>query len=747
MRKILVVIIILFANLLSAFSISSKELTRIDSLIHIMTLDEKIGQMTQLCFSTITLDGSKSLDLNVDNFRESVIKYNIGSFLSGSDSYDKWFKFITAIQKIAVEETRLKIPLIIGIDHVHGANYVTEGTIFPHNISLACSFNQQVVAKVATVCAIETAPIGLTWNFAPVLDVGKNPYWPRFYETFGEDPFLCSEMGKTFIKTYEGCPHILPAKLSACAKHFIGYSDPKYGYDRTPSEIPAQVLWEFFVPPFKAAFDAGVKTVMINSGELNGEAVHGSKYLLDTLLRQQLGFKGVVVTDIKDIERLELMHKTVENQKEGTFRSVDAGIDMYMACNSYLFIRNMKELVAEGRISMKRIDESVGRILRLKFELGLFDNPYPSKQLLSKVNQTKNQIEAREVAEESIVLLKNDGILPLSKGKKILISGLGANSKGMLNGPWTFDWLGAPENQQPQNMKSLYESMQDKFGTKNLKYVDLEGINSEKEKKQFIRDAKNSDIILLAVGEKPYSEFMGNINDLTLDKMQLNLMDAAIETGKPVVVVLLEGRPRVFTEQADKINAILFAGYPGIKGAEALVNILSGSVNPSGKLAFTYPLSVGHVSPYYNKPSEYNIYWKNNPVRKNLFPFGQGLSYTNFEYSKLELSDTIFTKDNQEIMATIRIKNTGNLPGKEAVLWYVSDEIGTISRPVTLLKHFEKIDLKEGEEKTVKFIIKPNEQLSYPDKNGCQILENGSFKILVGGLEKRFYINKTNALF
>ncbi len=744
MQKILVAIILLFANFFSAFSISSKELNRIDSLIQIMTLDEKICQMTQFCFSTITLDGSKSLDLNVDNFHESVIKYNIGSFLSGSDNYDKWFKFITAIQKIAVEETRLKIPLIIGIDHVHGANYISEGTIFPHNISLACSFNQQVVANVANVCAIETAPIGLSWNFAPVLDVGKNPYWPRFYETFGEDPFLCSEMGKTYIKSYEGCSEILPAKLSACAKHFIGYSDPKYGYDRSPSEIPAQVLWEYFVPPFKSAFDAGVKTVMINSGELNGEAVHGSKFLLDTLLRQRLGFKGVVVTDIKDIERLELMHKTVENQKEGTFRSVDAGIDMYMACNSFLFIRNMKELVAEGRISMKRIDESVSRILKLKFELGLFDNPYPSKKLLSNVKQTKNQIVAREVAEESIVLLKNDGILPLSKGKKILISGLGANSKGMLNGPWTYEWLGAPEKQQPANMKTLYEAMLAKFGTKNVKCIELEGINSEKEKQQFISDAKNSDIIVLAVGEKPYSEFMGNINDLTLDKMQLNLMDAAIQTGKPVVVVLLEGRPRVFTEQADKINAILFAGYPGIKGADAIVNILSGSVNPSAKLAFTYPLAVGHVSPYYTKSSEYNIYWNNNPIRNNLFPFGQGLSYTKFEYSKLELSDSILTKDSQEITATIKVRNIGNLPGKEAILWYVSDEVGTISRPVKLLKHFEKIHLKKGEEKIVKFTIKPNEHLSYPDKNGCQMLENGYFKILVGGFEKRFYLTKTN---
>ena len=729
-----------------AFSLQAKSanstMVRIDSLVSLMTLDEKLGQMTQMCFSTITLDGSKSLDLNVDNFREAVQRYHIGSFLSGSDNYEKWFAFITAIQKLAVEETRLKIPLIIGIDHVHGANYITEGTIFPHNLMLACSFNAEMGKNAARVTAIETAPVGLSWNFAPVLDVGKNPYWPRLYETFGEDPYLCATMGKAYIQAYENCPEIAPAKLSACAKHFIGYSDPKYGYDRSPSEIPMQALWEYFVPPFKTAFDAGVKTVMINSGELNGEAVHGSKFLLDTLLRQRLGFQGVAVTDIKDIERLVMMHHTNENQKEGTFRAVDAGIDMYMACNAYDFIRYVKELMTEGRISQPRIDASVKRILKLKFDLGLFDNPYPSRKLLAQVNRAKNQAVAQQVAEESIVLLKNESTLPLTKGKKIGLAGIGANSKKMMNGPWSFDWMGAPEAQQPADMKTLYSAMADEYGSDKVINLPFEGINNEKERKDFIAQVKKLDVVVLAVGEKPYSEFMGNINDLTFDPDQLSLMDAALEVGKPVVVVLMEGRPRLFTKQAERVGAILFAGYPGIRGAQAITNILSGKVNPSGKLAFTYPFSPGHVFPYYYKASEFNIYWREDKTRKNLFPFGHGLSYTQFEYSDLQLNDSVVGLANPSITATVKVKNTGSVDGKEAVLWFLSDEIGTITRPNKLLKQAEKTLIAAGQQKTFTFTIHPQEHLAYPDKNGMQILENGKFKLTVGGLAMAFYLRK-----
>lgn len=731
-------VVLLICVSFNAFA-ANKNATNIDSLLSVMTIDEKIGQMTQMCFSTITLDGSKSLDLNVANFRQLIKQQHIGSFLSGSDSYAKWFEFITAIQKVAVTETRLGIPLIIGIDHVHGANYISEGTIFPHNLMLACSFDKALLEKVAKVTAIETAPVGLSWNFAPVLDVGRTPYWPRFYETFGEDTHAAAELGSAFIKAYQNAPEIAPYKLAACAKHFIGYSDPKYGYDRSPSEIPMQTLHEIFVPPFRKAFQSGVKTLMVNSGDLNGEPVHSSAFLLDTLLRQQLGFEGVIVSDIKDIERIVKMHHTAATEKEATLQALNAGIDMYMACNNSTFINDVKELLAEGKLSMTKIDTSVRRILQLKNELGLFENPYPSKELWQKVNSIENRKVALEAAEKSIVLLKNENILPLDNSKKILLAGIGANSKRMLNGPWSFDWLGAVEEQQPQSMRTLFDACKNTFGEKNVLLSKTERILAAKDSKLFLKEARKADVILLAIGEQPYSEFMGNINDLTLDADQLALVDVAIATKKPVVLVLMEGRPRVITKQAAGAKAILFAGYPGIEGAQAIVNILSGKTNPSARLAFSYPLSSGHTIPYNYKPSQYNIYWKPDTLTKWLFPFGHGWSYTQFEYSNLQLSDTIVSAT-QTIKASVKIKNTGKIAGTETAFWYIKDEVGSLSRPVKMLQHFEKVALNAGEEKIVSFEISPSEHLSFPDKNGAKILESGQYKLIVGNQSKKIIL-------
>lgn len=737
MYRIVLFALILFYSLHSNAALKSA--TNVDSLLNVMTLDEKIGQMTQMCFSTITLDGSKSLDLNVDNFRLLIKQQHVGSFLSGSDSYAKWFEFITAIQKVAVTETRLGIPLIIGIDHVHGANYINEGTIFPHNLMLACSFDKALLEKIAKVTAIETAPVGLSWNFAPVLDVGRTPYWPRFYETFGEDTHVTAELGSAFIKAYQNVPEIAPYKLAACAKHFIGYSDPKYGYDRAPSEIPMQTLHEIFMPPFRRAFQAGVKTLMVNSGELNGEPVHGSKFLLDTLLRQQLGFEGVIVSDIKDIERIVKMHQTAATEKEATLQAVNAGIDMYMACNSYAFIKDVKELIAEGKLSMSQINASVRRILQLKIDLGLFENPYPSNEILQIVNSFENRKVALEAAEKSIVLLKNENTLPLDKSKKILLAGIGANSKRMLNGPWSFDWMGAEEELQPQSMQTLFEACKNTFGAKNVILSNTERILSSNDSKSFLKDARKADVIVLAIGEQPYSEFMGNINDLTLDADQLALVDVAIATKKPVVLVLMQGRPRVITKQAAHAKAILFAGYPGIEGAQAIANILSGKTNPSARLAFSYPLGAGHTIPYNYKPSEYNIYWKPDTLQKWLFPFGHGLSYTQFEYADLQLSDSIVSARGT-IKATVKIKNTGKIAGTETALWYIKDEVGSLSRPIKSLHNFEKVSLNAGEEKILSFEIMPMQHLSFPDKNGKLLLENGRFVLMVGNCKIKFYL-------
>ncbi len=710
-----------------------------DSLLALMTLDEKLGQMTQMCFSTITLDGSKTLDLNVENFRDAILNYHVGSFLSGSDSAQRWVDFITDIQEIAVNETRLGIPLIIGIDHVHGANYVFEGTILPHNLTLGCSFDENVARMAAKVTAIETAPLGLHWNFTPVLDVGKNASWPRLYETFSEDPLVCGIMGATFVDTYENLPDIAPVKLAACGKHFIGYSDPKYGYDRAPADIPMQVMYEHFVPSFKKAIDAGLKTMMVNSGEVNGVPVHRSARLLDTMLRQELGFRGVILTDIKDIDRLVDMHKNAPDFKTATLVSVQAGIDMYMACNAYEFITVMKDLIKEGEITEERIDESVKRILKLKFELGLFDNPFPDGSKTEQIGSVEHRDMAQKMAEKSIVLLQNDGILPLKPGKKVLITGFAAHSKKMINGAWTYDWQGIKEDMQPADMNTLYEAFKNEIDSNNVFLHPSKGIRNEKEKETFITATKDVDVLIVTIGEEPYSEFEGNLNDLTLEQSQLNLLDAALSTGKPVVAVIIAGRPRVFTKQADQCHAILFAGHPGTRGTEALVNIITGKVTPSGKLSFSYPLAPGHVIPYYIKHAEYSIYWRPDTARKFLFPFGHGLSYNEFLYSNLILSDTVITSRNQTITATIEIKNMDSGQADEIALWFIRDRVGeTFTRPVKMLQHFERHSIPGGIKMKAAFEIIPEKHLSYPDERGNMILENGMFDVVIDGKKATF---------
>ncbi|MEL7124452.1 MAG: glycoside hydrolase family 3 protein, partial [Bacteroidota bacterium] len=521
-----------------------------------MTLDEKVGQMTQICFSNITLDGTKTLDLNADLFREAILEHKVGSFLSGTGPKEKWISFITEMQRIAIEESRLGIPLIIGIDHVHGANYVDEGTIFPHNLNLSCSFDTALIREEARIVAKETAPLGLSWNFAPVLDVGKNPYWPRLYETFGEDPYLCGVLGRAFVDAYQNA-ETEPFKLAACAKHFIGYSDPKSGWDRTPAEIPDQILYEHFLPSFEEALKAGVKTVMVNSGEVNGEPVHGSKYYIDEVLRKRMGFNGVIVTDIKDITKMVDMHSAFTDYKAAVLASINAGIDMAMSCNHYDFASTVKELISEGSLSERRIDESVRRILQLKKDLNLFEHPYPIQDKASSIGHKKHYEIAKKAAAESIVLLKNDSLLPLKNDQKIFLAGFAAHSRKMLNGPWTLEWMGADENRHREDVPTLYEALCTQFGKDNII------LGSYPFSDAAIRQMKSADAVVLTIGEEPYSEFKGNIGDLTLDPSHDEMINMAHATGTPTVLLLIEGRPRIIKPYVEKTEAILFCGYPG----------------------------------------------------------------------------------------------------------------------------------------------------------------------------------------
>ena len=712
---------------------------RADHLLSLMTLDEKIGQMTQLCASSITLDGTKKLDLNVQKIREYILKQHVGSFLSGTGKAEKWVDFVKGIQEVAMKETRLGIPVLFGMDNVHGSNYTDEGTMLPHNINMGCTFNTSLAEEAGKITAIESADLGHIWNFAPVLDVGKNPYWPRLYETFGEDPLVCGSMGSAFIRAFQNCKEIAPYQLSACAKHFIGYSDPKSGWDRTPSEIPNQVLHEYFVPPFKMAFDAGVKTLMVNSGELNGEAVHGSKKLLTNLLRQKMGFKGVILTDIKDILKMVEMHGAFANEEEATQAAIEAGIDMSMACSNTDFCDILKRLVAKGKISQARIDESVKRILMLKFELGLFENPYPQKTRLSKIGNKENYQKALQTAKESIVLLKNEGnLLPFGNEiKNVLVSGIGSNSKRMLNGAWTLEWLGAEESRQPAQTKTILEALKSTMPGKKFDWIDSVGfdipkpfLESMKQFDQWQQKAKMADALVIAIGEQPYSEFKGNMSDLTLSPMQQQMLGFASASGKPMVIILLEGRPRLLPDLNNAKQAILFAGHPGTAGGEALAQIIAGLYNPSGKLCFTYPKSVGHFTPYYHKKSEKYEF---------AYPFGHGLHFGEVSYENLTVSDSVVPVSGQ-VNLKVKIKNSGGKEVQESILVFNKDEVGQITRPISKLIHFKKERILPNETKDFLITLQAKDLCSFPDDEGIVIAEPGFHTISIGNQKVRFRI-------
>ncbi len=725
---------------------------RVDDLLTKMTLEEKVGQMTQLNITQINYEKVQSdVNLNAEKARDLLKNHHIGSFLNGEAvPPEQWLEYVTELQKIAVEETRLGIPIIYGIDHMHGASYLEGSTIFPHNINLGATFNTEHAGQTGRITALESGPLGHVWNFAPVLDLGKNPYWPRFYETFGEDPYLISEMGRSYVESYQGDHDIFPYKLAATGKHFLGYSVPRSGWDRTPVDLSMQTIHEFHRPSFQAAIDAGMKTIMVNSGEVNGIPVHASKELLTDLLRDEMGFEGVILTDWADIGKLYNFHKTARDYDEATLQAIEAGIDMSMTPNSLSFNESLLKLVHNGSVNEERLDESVRRILKLKFELGLFEHPYPSGESLDEIGSDSHKSFALKAAEESMVLLKNDDdILPLSQNvKKLLVVGPSAESKRNLAGGWTLAWQGAAEERYPESMKTISDALRDEFPNSEIISMESIGNRYTNKRKKFNELAETADAIIIAAGEEPYTEFVGNITNLKLDEDQIEMIKAVNETGKPSVLVLVAGRPRVINEIVYDTESILWAGLPGFEGAEAISNVISGQVNPSGKLPFSYPQFAGHFIPYNHKPSA--AYYFDETIANDIvvdtealtmWEFGYGLSYTDYTYENLELSDTSIDV-NQQITAKISVTNVGDRTGTEAVLWYLTDEVGRISRPVKELVHFERVTLEPGETKEMTLIIDPEKQLSYPGFDGESILEEGNFILQVGKEKATFYLQK-----
>ncbi len=711
---------------------------KVEDLLSQMTLEEKIGQMTQINNSAIVTSANwgagsdLSIEIKVDTAKLGTMlrKYHIGSFLNGiAVPPAVWYQFYKDIQEYNLRTSRVKIPVIYGVDHMHGPNYVEGATIFPHAINTAATYNNQFPADMAHVTAIETADLGHQWLFAPVLDLARTPLWGRFYETLGESPYVAATMGSIFVKTVQNDTAIAPYKIGATAKHFFAYSDPKYGWDRGPVDVSEQALYEFHLPSFKAAIDAGIKTVMINSGDLNGEPVHASHWVLTEVLRDKLKFTGVAVTDWEDIIRLYRNHRVAENEKDATYKAIMAGIDMAMTPYTTDFCDHLRELVKEGRLSEERIDLSVSRILRLKLELGLFEHPLPRNDRFNRVGAPENRAKALEAARESIVLMKNDGALPLTNAKEILIAGPVANLKRPLAGGWTLRWMANDDSIYPKDMLTVYTALQKEFAGSN---VTLANTAAEIKAK-----AARASAVVVAVGEMPYAEGFGSISDISLPADQVELVKAAQATGKPVILVIIAGRPRVITSVYPGCKAVLFAGLPGFEGAQAIAEIISGKVNPSAKMSFNYPYAVNRLIPHNHKISEVLLAHEiENPIA--LVPFGTGLSYTTFAYSDLKLSDSVLTAADGAIQASVTVQNTGTRDGKEAVLWFLHDEVASISRPVRDLKYYEKDLLKPGESKTFTFSIKPAEHLTFPDKHGDTILEDGYFTLMVGNLKTRF---------
>jgi len=736
---ILFTIIIQSAFLSAQIFTTDKVDGKVKELLSKMTLEEKIGQMTQITLQVVSkVQGTKDQLHQIDDAKleEAIKKYHVGSILNVFDaahSLDYWHEVITKIQNIATKETRLGIPVLYGIDAIHGATYTKGSTLFPQAINLAATWNVELAKRFGEITSIETKASGIPWNFYPVMDIGRQPLWSRLWETYGEDVYLASKLGASYINGAQGNDFSAADKLATCLKHYVGYSFPLNGLDRTPAWISERMLREYFLPTFIEGINAGAPTIMVNSAEVDGIPGHANYHLLTEVLRNELNFKGFVVSDWEDIKRLHTRDKLAATPKEAVKIAVMAGVDMSMVPTDYSFFDLLIQLVKDGEVPMWRIDEAVSRILAVKMQTGIFENPYPHKELVKQFannNFTKSNLQT---AQESIILTKNqNNVLPLSKDKKVLVTGPTANLLSVLNGGWTITWQGNEESLYPQENNTVLEAIQNKIGKDKVKYVEGTSFDKDINTQQAVNDATKSDAVIICLGEAAYCESPGNIYDLKLNDVQLNLVNEIAKTGKPIVLVMLQGRPRVITNIVDKTSAVVLGFLPGMQGGNAIADILFGDANPSGKLPITYPKNVNGFTTYDYKSIENFDGNRYDP----LWTFGYGLSYTSFEYSNLRLSSNEITT-NDELEVSIDVKNTGKIAGKEVVQLYLSDLFGSVTRPNKQLKGFEKIELNPGESQTVKLRIN-KDHLSFIGVNNKKIVEPGDFLVTIANLTEGF---------
>lgn len=763
MKKTLLTVSIAIVSLVSVAQ-KKNDLTidqKVKTLLGQMTLEEKVGQMAQITMDVITegkdrFSSYEPLKLDQKQLEHALVTYKVGSVLNTANNRARttavWHSVISQIQKTG--KGRLNIPVLYGIDAVHGMTYTAGATMFPQQIGQAATRNRQLVEKGAEITAYETRASNIPWNFSPVLDLGSDPRFSRQWETFGEDPYLIKELGLQMVRGFEGPNNDIsnPYRVASCIKHFLGYQTTISGKDRTPSYIPDHVLREYHLPTFKAAIDAGAHSIMINSGIINGIPVHANYQLLTKLLREELGFKGLIVTDWADIENLHTRDRVAKDHKEAIMLAINAGIDMSMIAYDYVrFCDNLIELVKEGKVKESRIDDAVTNILTLKYKLGLFQKSVFTLKEYPKFGSKEFEKAAYQTAAESITLLKNtNNFLPLKKDIKLLVTGPNANSMRTLNGAWTYSWQGEKVEEFAAKYNTILKALTNKIGKQNITFA--EGVSYKMDGKYYeefdsgieeaLKAAKDVDAIVLCLGENSYTESPGNLSDLYISDLQTFLAQKLAATGKPIILVLNEGRPRLISKFEPQMTGILQTYLPGNFGGDALVDILFGDVNPSGKLPYNYPKYPNSLVNYNHKPSEnrtvmegvYNYDAEYNPQ----YEFGFGLSYTSFKYENLKLSAERIKTD-QELTVSIEVTNTGNREGKEVVDLYLSDLYASLTPDVKRLRGFEKINLKPNEKQTITFKL-TKEDFAFIGLNNLPIIEPGEFKIQIGPLSQNFFI-------
>ena len=720
---------------------------QVEQILKKLTLEEKIGQMMELVTDLFGANDKNGVFYIDEHKTDSILsRYKIGSILNAPNTCaptaKQWEKYISQIQKISMK--RIGIPCVFGLDQNHGSTYTQDGTLFPQNINVAATFNREIARRSAEATAYETRAVSVPWTYSPTVDLGRDARWPRIWENFGEDCYLSSEMGKAMVYGFQGEDpnNIDQYHIATSMKHFMGYGVPWTGKDRTPAYISPADLREKHFAPFLAGLQAGALTVMVNSASVNGMPMHANKDILTGWLKEETGWDGVLITDWADINNLYTREMVAKDKKDALRIAINAGIDMIMEPYSCDACGYLIELVKEGKIPMSRIDDACRRVLRMKYRLDLFKNPTQKLKNYPKFGGEEFAKLALEGATESMVLLKNKGnILPLQHGKKILLTGPNANQMRCLDGGWSYTWQGHRSDEFAGKYNTIYEAFCNEYGKENV--ILNQGVTYNEKGKYWeenepqilgtVAAAKDADVIVACIGENSYTETPGNLTDLWLSENQRNLVKALAQTGKPVILVLNEGRPRLIADIEPLAQGIIDILIPGNMGGDALANLVSGKSNFSGKMPYTYPKEINSLANYDFKKSEEvgtmeGAYDYNAKITQQ-WGFGYGLSYTSYKYSNLKVSQSDF-RHGDIIKVSVDVKNTGKVAGKESVLLFSSDLIASMVPDGRRLRAFDKVELQPGETKTMTFELKADD-LAFVGWNGKWRLEEGDFKLMI----------------